>query len=139
MSDRQSELEEKAKYIINILKKYNKSEQNEIKNYIDSFRLFEINVNREGVIFTSNPENTSLNSFEKNYSNGGGSSDIYGGKSDNLNNQSNNSTCASTNNFGLDSDKKKIIDILYGLKTYDERIKVYDAVKNELNNENETQ
>lgn len=138
MSD-QSKLEGIATDIINIFKKYDKSQQNEIKNYIDSFRLFEINVNREGVIFTSNPENTSLNSFEKNYSNGGGSSDIYGGKSDNLNNQSNNSTCASTNNFGLDSDKKKIIDILYGLKTYDERIKVYDAVKNELNNENETQ
>jgi hypothetical protein len=108
MSDK-SELEGKAKYIIDILKKYNKSEQNEIKNYIDSFRLFEINVNREGVIFTSNPENSSLNSFEKNNSIGGGSSDIYGGKSDNQDNQSNYSTCASTNNFGLDSDKKKLL------------------------------
>ena len=136
MSDK-SELEGKAKYIIDILKKYNKSEQNEIKNYIDSFRLFEINVNREGVIFTSNPENNSLNSFEKNCSVGGGSSDIYGGKSDNQNNQSNYSTCASTNNLGFDSDKKKIIDILYGLKIYDERKNVYDAVISELNNENE--
>ena len=138
MSDK-SELEGKAKYIIDILKKYNKSEQNEIKNYIDSFRLFEINVNREGVIFTSNPENSSLNSFEKNNSIGGGSSDIYGGKSDNQDNQSNYSTCASTNNFGFDSDKKKIIEILYGLKIYDERKNVYDAVISELNNENENQ